>query len=293
VRCALLPLLDGVAWIVGRWPQPLVLAVGRALAWLGRPLLRKRRRVARINIDLCFPEFDENARRRLVDASVANTVIGVFEMLRAWHAPAKTLAPLATVEGIDRLRDALARGGVVLLGGHLTHSELAMRMIGDALGRKPFALVRRHNDPCLERWIDRSRLRMLAGTVAKKDVRGLLRALQAGEPVAYLSDQNFNYQHAFVPFFGVPAATITALPDIVRRGRATMLPFWSRRDADGRYHVTVGPAWDGWPSDDPERDAARYMAELEAAVRAAPDQYLWVHQRFKTRPPGAPPLYPP
>lgn len=290
MRCALLPLLDAGAWLLGRFPPRAVPRLGRALAWLGRPMLRGRRRIARTNIDLCFPALDADARARLVDDTLADTVTGVLELVRAWHAPPAAFAG-TTIDGLPRLRAALERGGVLLLGAHLTHAEPAVRLIGDALGRPLHALVRRHNDPCFERWIDRSRCRVLGGTIAKKDVRGLLRALQAGAPVAYMADQDFSYQHAFVPFFGVPAATMTAVPDIVARGRATMLPFWSRRDAEGRLHIRIGPAWEGWPSGDPARDAARYMAELEAVVREAPSQYLWVHRRFKTRPPGEPSVY--
>ncbi len=291
MRCWSTPLLDAAAWVVGRLPQRAALALGRALAWLSWPLLRSRRRIARANVDACFPELDATARRRLADASLVNTVIGVLELVRGWHAPARTLAPLATVVGIERLRDALSRGGVMLVGGHMTHAELGVRLIGDALGRPLHAMARRHNDPCLEGWIERSRRRVMASTIGKKDVRALLRTLLDGQPVIYVADQNFNYQHAFVPFFGVPAATMTALPELARRGRATMLPFWIRRDDAGHYHVRIEPTWSDWPSGDPARDAARYMAELEAAVREAPDQYLWAHQRFKTRPPGAAPLY--
>ena len=292
MRCALLtPLLDGVAWIVGRLPQPVVLVLGRALAWLGRPLLRSRRRIARINIDLCFPELDAAARARLVDETVANTVIGAFELIRAWHSPTPVLAPLATIDGLPRLREALARGGVLLFGGHMTHTEITVRLIGDAVGHPVHVVVRRHNDPCLEAWLERSRRRAFGGTIGKKDMRALLRTLHDGHPVAYSADQNFTYHHVFVPFFGVPAATMTAVPDIVARGRATMLPFTARRDERGHYHVRIGEAWAGWPSGDATRDAARYMTELEAVVRDAPAQYLWVHQRFKTRPPGEAPVY--
>ena len=268
---ALLPLLDAGAWLLGRLPARAVPVLGRVVARLGGPLLRRRRHIARANIDLCFPGLEAGAR------TSSNTPVAAFAG--------------TTIEGLPRLHAALERGGVLLLGAHLTHTELAVRLIGEALGRPLHALVRRHNDPVIEGWIERSRRRVLGGTIAKKDVRGLLRALQAGEPVAYLADQDFSYQHAFVPFFGVQAATMTAVPDLVARGRATMLPFWSRRDADGHFHIRIGPAWDGWPSGDPVRDAARYMAELEAVVCEAPSQYLWVHRRFKTRPPGEPPVY--
>lgn len=292
MRCLATPLLQALAWGVARLPQRMLLATGRALAWLARPLLRSRRRIARINVDACFPTLADDGRRRLADDSVVNTVIGALELLRAWHAPARALPGLAGVDGLDALRATLARGqGVLLLCGHFTHTELAARLLSEALGRPVRVVVRRHNHACLERWFERSRARVFGATIGKKDVRGLLRALQQGEPVVYSADQNFTYQNAFVPFFGVPAATLTAVPEIVRRGRAALVPFWFRREDDGRYRLRVEPAWAGWPSGDDVADAARYMAELETAVREAPAQYLWAHRRFKTRPAGEPPFY--
>ena len=292
MRCLATPLLQGLAWCLARLPQGMALAFGRALAWLAWPLLRSRRRVARINVDLCFPALDIRERRRLADASVVNTVIGALELLRAWHAPSWRLRGLADIEGLGHLREALASGrGVLLMCGHFTHTELAVRLLGEALGRPARVVVRRHNSRCLEAWFERSRAAVYGPSIGKKDVRGLIRALQAGEPVVYSADQNFTYQNAFVPFFGVPAATLTATPELVRRGRAVLLPFWYRREADGRYRIRVEAGWPGWPSEDPVEDAARYMRELETVVRECPEQYLWAHRRFKTRPPGTPPVY--
>ncbi len=292
MRCLATPLLRALAWAVARLPQRALLASGRVLAWLAWPLLRSRRRIARINVDACFPALAAEARRRLADESVVNTVVGACELLRAWHAPPPALRGLADIEGLEALRDALARGqGVLLMCGHFTHTELAARLLSEALGRPVRVVVRRHNHACLERWFEASRSRVFGPTIGKKDVRGLLRALQAGEAVVYSADQNFTYQNAFVPFFGVPAATLTAVPDLVRRGRAVLMPFWYRRGADGRYRLRVEPTWADWPGGDAVADAARYMAELETVVREAPAQYLWAHRRFKTRPAGEASFY--
>ncbi|HEX4853118.1 lysophospholipid acyltransferase family protein [Arenimonas sp.] len=292
MRCLLLTPVIALAKGVARLPQPMLLALGRALAWLAWPLLGSRRRIARINTGLCFPELPSQERRRLADASVANTVIGALELLRAWHAPAKSLDGLARIEGLEHLREALARGqGVLLMCGHFTHTELAVRLLSQALGRPVRVVVRRHNNACLERWFDQARAAVFGPTIGKKDVRGLLRALSTGEPVVYSADQNFTYQNAFVPFFGVPASTLTATPALVQRANAVLLPFWYRREADGRYAIRIEPTWAGWPAGDPARDAARYMQELETVVREAPEQYLWAHRRFKTRPPGEAPVY--
>lgn len=291
-RCGFIAPANLLASGIARLPQAALLALGRIATVLLWPLLAKRRRHAATNIALCFPERDAQAQARLLRDTVRATVTGALELIRGWYAPAHALRGLADVQGLEHVRAAQAQGrGILLFGGHIPHSELCARLLGEALGERVTIVARRNNDPCIERLLDGARRRVFADVIAKKDVRGLLRALSRGGIVAYSADQDFNYQNAFVPFFGVPAATLTATPDLARRGNAVVLPFWFHRGDDGRYHLRVEPTWSGWPSGDPVQDAARYMAELEAVVRRHPEQYLWVHRRFKTRPPGEPDLY--
>ena len=288
MRCLfVLPLAWGAA-AVARLPQRALLGLGRAAAWLAWPLLRSRRRIAAINIALCFPALDAGQQAALVRESVVNTAVGAFELMRAWWAPPRALAGLARIDGIEHLQQALARGqGVLLMCGHFTHTELAVRLLGEALGRPVRVVVRRHNNACLERWFDAARAAVFGPTIGKKDVRALLRTLSEGQPVVYSADQNFTYQNAFVPFFGVPAATLTATPELVRRAGAVLLPFWYRRDGDGRYRIQVLPPLEGFPGPDATADTARVMAALEGLVRRCPTQYLWLHQRFKRQPDGS------
>ncbi|HEY5972910.1 MAG TPA: lipid A biosynthesis lauroyl acyltransferase [Pseudoxanthomonas sp.] len=291
-RCWFIAPLDLLADGVARLPQPVLLWLGRALTWLLWPAMGKRRRYARINIALCFPQLDDAQRERLLRGNLRATVTGALELIRAWYAPASALANLAEVEGLEHLRAATAAGrGVLLFGGHFTHSELAARLLQEIAAQPVHVVVRRNNHRCLEAMFDRARRSRFAGTIAKKDVRGLLRVLSNGGVVAYSADQNFTYQNAFVPFFGIPAATLTATPELAQRGKAAVLPFWFHRGEDGRYRLRIEPQWSGWPSGDPAADAARYMAELEKVVRQNPEQYLWVHRRFKTRPPGEAGVY--
>jgi KDO2-lipid IV(A) lauroyltransferase len=291
-RCWFIAPLDLLAAGVARLPQTLLIALGVLLTWMLWPFMGKRRRYARVNIALCFPQLEAAAQHRLLYQNLRATVIGMLELVRAWYAPSSTMAGMADVEGLEHLRAAVQSGrGVLLFGGHFTHAELAARLLQEQSGQPVHVVVRRNNHRCLENMFDRARRNSFAGTVAKKDVRGLLRTLSRGGVVAYSADQNFTYQNAFVPFFGVPAATLTATPDLAARGNAVVLPFWFHRTPDGRYRLRVEPQWDGWPSGDPTADAARYMAELEQVVRRNPEQYLWVHRRFKTRPPGEKGVY--
>jgi KDO2-lipid IV(A) lauroyltransferase len=291
-RCRWLAPANAIAHGIACLPQAWLLRLGVVLTWLSWPLLRRRRRYARTNLALCFPELDARAQRRLLRATLRASVTGLLESLRAWFAPPSRLRGLVEVEGLQHLQAAQADGrGVLLLTGHTPHLELGGRLLSEALGRPVSIVVRLNNHPCIERFIDGARRRAFAATIGKKDVRELLRALARGDVVAQAGDQDFNYQHAFVPFFGIPAATLTAIPELARRGNATVLPYWFQREADGRYRLWIEPQWPGWPSGDPAADAARYMRELETVVRRHPEQYLWVHRRFKTRPPGAAGLY--
>lgn len=287
MRCFLLAPLVLLARAVGRLP-PWALRVFARVAWLlSWPMLGGRRRIAAANIDLCFPAWSAVARRRLLRANELQSWRGLFDLLRAWYAPTRALHELARIEGLEHLRAAMDAGqGVLLFTGHFTHTELAVRLLSEAVGLRVRGVVRRNNSACVERELERARASRSLPTLEKKDLRGLLRALQGGEVVAYSADQNFSYQHAFVPFFGVPAATLTSTAELVRRGRARMLPFSFHRDGNDRFVLRIEPTWPGWLEADPPQSAAIYMRELAAVVREHPEQYLWMHRRFKTRPPG-------
>jgi len=295
MRFWLLPAYPCV-WLLARLPQGALLGLGRLLTRLFWPLLGRRRHVAERNIALCFPEQDAAAQARLVEASVQEAVIGMLESLRGLFAPAARLDDLYEVQGMEHLHAALARGrGVLLLTAHFTTVELQCALLNHAArreGLQPLAmLVRRLAWAPLEAAVDAGRRRWCGETLEKKDVSGLLRMLKSGRAVFYAADQNFTFQNAFVPFFGVSASTLTAPSRLARRSGSTVLPVWSDRDAEGRYRLRILPPWDRWPSDDPVADTARYMQELEQVVRERPEQYLWVHRRFKTRPEGEPPVY--
>jgi KDO2-lipid IV(A) lauroyltransferase len=292
MRCVgLRPLAWLAAWIA-RWPQSLLLALAKLLRVLCWWPLARRRRIAARNLQLCFPDWSSAQRDALLRRNLDATVMGALELLRAWYAPASLLQGRADFEGIEALEAAIAKGeGVLLLTSHFTHTELAVRLLSLRLGRELRGVVRRNNSACVEAELEHARTRAFGPTLEKKDLRGLLRALQSGETVAYSGDQDFSYQNAFVPFFGVAAATLVGTPELVARGKAGMFAVYSRREPDGRYRLRVEPEWPGWREATPEKAAAMYMQALEAQVRLAPEQYLWVHRRFKTRPPGAASLY--
>jgi Kdo2-lipid IVA lauroyltransferase/acyltransferase len=292
LQCIFLQPFSWCAMLIARLPQGFLLFLAKLLCFVGSPLLYRRRRIASININCCFKELSTQERQALFNQNLIATVMGVFELCRAWYAPSQKLKGLADIYGLEHLHAALAEGkGVLLLTGHFTHTELAVRLLGEALQKKLRGVVRRHSHACVEQAFEHARTLVFKKTIAKKDLRGLLTALKEGDAVVYSSDQNFTYQNAFIPFFGVPASSLISTPAIVARSGAKMLALWFYRDHNGRYQITIDAPWPNWPSGDAIADTKCYLEKLEAEVRKHPEQYLWVHRRFKTRPAGSPGFY--
>lgn len=289
------------------WPLALLLAVGVLLAqlpmrgWLLaagpaaallRPFTRQRRRIIRANLDLAFPALDEAARAQLAEQNYRATVAGLLESVVALFRRRPLQADWLRIDGLEQLQRARDAGhGVLIVGGHYTSMLLCGRALAEATGAALPQLVRRHNNPCLEAFIDWGRRRHCRHTVEKKDVAQVLRLLREGHPVALAADQDFNFHCAFVPFFGQPAATLKILPRLQRLSQAPKLRVAIRREAGAlRWTLTLTPAEP--PSGDDLADTAADTAWLEAQIRLAPAQYLWAHRRYKTRPPGMAPAYP-
>lgn len=282
----------GLARLVCAWPLRWQQALGAGLgACFGR-LAGGRRRIVRINLRLCFPALDDAQIERLVAAHFKALGLGVFEALQCWFVSDARLRPVVEVVGIEHLDAARAGGhGVLLLTGHFTTLELAARALR-MTGRAFHAMYRPADSVFVDWWMRRMR-EQRAGLAAlpKDDLRALIRSLRSGAAIWYAPDQTLEVPGAlFVPFFGVPALTLTATSRLAQLGRARVVPFFPER-IDGRYRITVQPALDSFPSGDDAADAERINALLEAAIRKCPEQYFWIHRRFKHRPPGAADVY--
>ncbi len=282
----------GAAWLLTRLPVGWQLALGRGLGRLAWHLARRRRHIGEVNLRLCFPDLSATERRRLLRAHFRALGMGVVETAMSWWLPGRRLRPLVTLEGLEHLEAALARGrGVILLSAHFTTLEIAGRLL--ALQAPFHVMYRSHKNPVFEAVMRRARERHFDRAIRRDDLRGFLRSLRQGMPVWYAPDQNYGREHSiFVDFFGVPAATITATHRLARLSGAPVVPFFPQRlGEDPRYRLRLLPALEGFPGDDEVADTRRINALIEEAVRACPEQYLWVHRRFKTRPPGAAPVY--
>ena len=244
------------------------------------------------NLRLSFPQLGKQERERLVSAHFEALGAGLFETVAAWFAPDRSFRGAGEVEGLEGLRAATADGsGVLLLTGHFTTLEIAARFLCVA-GVKFHAMYRPLDNPLLDYWMHRWREeRSGLPALPKDDLRALVKALRRGHAIWYGPDQTLEAPNAiFVPFFGTPTLTLTATARLAQMGRARVVPFFPQRRA-GRYRIVIQPALEDFPSGDDERDARRINALIEDAVRLCPEQYFWVHKRFKYQPPGMPDPY--
>ncbi len=282
------------------WPLAVGLVLMRLLirlplAWqrlLGRLIGRltqrisHRRRVVDTNLRWCFPELSGRARDQLVQAQFEALGIGLFETALAWWAPDRRLLGLVDIDGLSHLHQALASGrGVLLLTGHFSALELGARFL--TAHCRFHAMYRPHSNAFYQSVMRQARERRSGlPAITQNDIRNTVRALRRGEAVWYAPDQNYGRQSVFVPFFGIPALTITATSRLAQMSDALVLPYFARRLTDGRYRLTILPPLTDFPTADVAADAARINALLEGWIRQVPEQYFWVHRRFKSRPEG-------
>jgi KDO2-lipid IV(A) lauroyltransferase len=214
------------------------------------------------------------------------------ETALSWWGSDRRLKPLAAITGLEHLEAALRQGrGAILLSAHFTTLEIGGRLL--ALHAPFHVLYRDHRNPVIEALQRHARRRRFEKAIPRGDLRGMLASLKQNRPVWYAPDQDFGRDNSvFVPFFGVPAATLTATSRLARLSGAPVVPFFPRRLPGARgYELTLLPALENFPGVDIEQDARRLTGLVEACIRQQPEQYLWVHRRFKTRPPGEPPVY--
>jgi len=255
--------------------------------WLGQVLLRvlrTRRNIAARNLELCFPELDAAARAHLLRAHFSALGIGLFEFARAWWGSVTPLLPGVKVEGLEHLTAARANGrGVIVVSGHFSTLEICGRLLCE---HAPLAgMYRPHSSSAMEWAVRRGRARYAAAMFPKSDVRGAVRHLKRGGLLWYAPDQDPSRgDTVFVPFFGIPANSLTSTHQLARMSGAAVVPFQHVRRRDGGYTLKLWPALEDFPGTDAAADTARIITTIETMTRAAPEQYLWIHRRFKRQP---------
>lgn len=281
----------GTMWLMAHLPWPVQRAVGRMLGALLRWALPSRRAVVRANLAVCFPERDAAWRETLLRENFAALGIGVFEFARAWWGSIAPLRGTVRYIGVEHLQQALAQGrGAILISGHFMTLEICGRLLCDKISLA--GMYRPHDTDAMEWAVKRGRLRYACAMFGRDELRPALRHLKQGGALWFAPDQDtLRGDNVFVPFFGEPARSLTSTHQLARMSGAAVFAFFHRREADGSYTLEVKPAFEDFPGGDAAADTARVMAAIEAMARAAPEQYLWLHKRFKRRPEGAAPIY--
>ncbi|MCG6966789.1 MAG: LpxL/LpxP family Kdo(2)-lipid IV(A) lauroyl/palmitoleoyl acyltransferase [Chromatiaceae bacterium] len=275
----------GVLRVVIVLPFPLLVSLGRAMGRLLLPLARGRAAIARRNIELCFPELDGVAREQLLRDHFAALGISLMEFGLAWWASDRRLAGLGEVVGLENLESAARAGkGVLMLSAHFTCLELCGRLL-----TRHFAFVamyRPSDNPVVEYLMARARARATTGIIPRDDVKAVIRSLRRGNTVWYAPDQNTGRRKAvFVDFFGHKVATTPATSRLAGMTGARVVPFKVARKRDGSgYLLTLEAPLEDFPSGDQLADTQRTNDVIERWVREYPEQYLWIHRRFRTRP---------
>ena len=275
----------GMAVLAARLPWVWQRAIGLGVGRIALRLAGTRRRAAEVNMRLCFPGESVQWRERLLRDSFDALGVGLFEFARAWWGDDAPMRGQMRIEGLEHLQALQAQGrGVLLVSGHFMTLEMCGRLM---CSQVPLAgMYRRHRNPVMEWAVKRGRLRYASAMFGNSDIRGAVRHLKRGGFLWYAPDQDMRGKDTvFAPFFGMPASTITATHQLARLTGCAVVPFFHRREG-GRYILKVAPPLADFPSEDVVADTAAVNASIEAMVREAPDQYLWIHRRFKRQPQG-------
>ena len=283
---------------IGLLPRPVARAIGITLGLTVYALHGRLRRVGLRNLALAFPEMADSERRRLLRGEFISLGRQLAEVCLFPRYTRENVSRTIVYDGFENFERAYARGqGVLFLTGHIGAWELSA--FAHSLNGHPLSIVMRSLDnPYIDRLLQSYRTMHGNRTVDKDDfVRGLLGAMRAGETVGILMDTNMTPpQGVFVDFFGVPACTASGLARIALRTDAAVVPGFTVWDAKQRkYILRFEPAVELIRTADNEADivanTAKFTNAIEEIIRQYPDQWLWVHRRWKTRPPGEPPLY--
>ncbi len=272
-------------WCLSWLPFSVISLMGKALGWLLYHLAGERRRVGMINLGLCLPELTESERQQLLRQHFQHMATMLLEYGYCWYASPERLRRMVRLEGEEHLR-AVAGRPVILFAAHFVGLELAGIRLSADLPMVTIYSKQKNRD--LDAIIVEKRGRFPQSELASRQdgVRPLVKAMKRGKAAYYLPDQDFGPDDSiFVPFFGVEAATVPALPRLARLAGAAVVPCMVRRE-NGGYVLRCYPAWEDYPGETVQTDTRRMNAFIEDRIREAPAQYFWLHKRFKTRPEG-------
>ena len=258
---------------------------GRLLGKIGHKFLPKRRAITRRNLALAFPELSPSERNKLTLDHFEAMGISLIEFGLSRWASDKMLSQNSNWEGKENIQKALdTKRGIILLSAHFTSLEISGRIMKQEI--PVFDVVYRRNHNAFINELLRSTRELSARTaIEKRDIKSMIRNLRNGGIVWYAPDQSYNQKQSEVlPFFDVPAMTNTATSTIAKLGNAVVLPFFPRRLPDGGYVLKFLPLMNNFPSNDSIEDTKKYIKILEDQIRLCPEQYFWIHRKYKNLP---------
>jgi len=255
-------------------------------------VLPGRKRIAEINIRLCFPELSESEVQAMVRATLNSAAMGFFEISLAWWASDKRMKQMVSFEGVENIEaERKNNRGIILLGGHYTTLEISGRLLTYYM-RDFRPVYKAARNKLFNKFMINCREKAINPLLENKNMRKIILALKKGSCVWYAPDQDFGPENSvFAPFMGVKIATLTATSRLAKLSGAAVIPFYSARCDDGKYIIRFGKSFEDFPSGDDIKDASKINSAIEEHVRQYPEQYLWLHRRFKTRPQGEPKIY--
>ncbi len=276
----------GFLQLIAHLPIQVNVALGRGLGWLFFHLIPSRKRIADTNLRLCFPELNDVEREKMVRSIIQSCGISFFESTMALWGSANRLGRCHSIKGLEHLQAAQATGkGVLLVGCHMTTMDICGRML--ALHTKFDILYRQDPNPLLAYMLVKARESFNGESIISVETRKLVRNLRAGHIVWYAPDQDYGIKHSiFAPFFGIPAATVPGTARFAKLGDAQVMAFTHYREPNGHYRIEISAPLENFPTGDDLVDTTRVNQMVEQMICKQPDQYLWVHRRFKTRPEG-------
>lgn len=279
-------ILIAVAKLLAKLPLFMLLKFGAALGYLTWLIPNKRKKIAAINIALCFPELATEKQRSLVKLNLVSTGIGFAEMIVAYWSKTDKFIQHFEFEGLQHVENAIKKNkGCILLSCHLHSMELATRAINTQLQSPAHILGRQHNNKYFEKYIDKARKKHCEKTIDKKDLRSVLKAFKANRFVFYIPDQNFSYHCEYIDFFKQPAATVVAPVKIAQSSQASVVPWFCFRE-NNKWKIQFIEPLDYFYTDEIKTSLRKMNHLFEEQIIKHPDQYLWVHRRFKNHPQG-------
>jgi KDO2-lipid IV(A) lauroyltransferase len=276
------PLPHRLLYLLGRW-------LGLFIHLFPTPF----KRIARRNIELCLPELSAAQRARVLREHFAGLGCALFETAISWWSSNERIRHITMMTGLEHLEAAQRTGrGVLLLSAHFNSPESGCRALAARLPLN--VMYRPTKNELIGEFVHSRRAVQTKRAIPRDDVRTLVKALKEGDVVWYAPDQSFRKKGAqMVKLFGIPAATNTATSRIAGMTNALVLPYFFERTAGGGYRGTIHPPLADFPGDDPVADTERFNHIVEAEVRRIPEQYLWIHRRFKGLTPDYPNYYAP